>query len=299
MQKELEVGLLRGGWRGVCEGLLKLRSRALDDHALGRSAMFFAPHCGDECLGCGGIIAQKVLASAQIAVVYMTDGAHSLSQMSGQRELRHHRSAQGREAPAVLGVHRRDLFYLGFPEAGLEHFCDSAVKQVVDLLNHRHPRDVFIPSMLEPSFWSSDHQCTTSILFKALAQYNHHLGVYEYPVWFWNHWPWIALPHWGSDNFRDMLHFTMVNAWGVRAALTFNRRVPLQWVLSQKREAVELYLAQMQNISPYAGLLKHQDVAGEDFARCFFGASEYYRFSWWIPFVRANQAVLLPHTQIA
>jgi hypothetical protein len=70
-------------------------------------------------------------------------------------------------------------------------------------------------------------------------------------------------------------------------------------VISQKREAVEVYLSQMQSDSSCARLTMARKMVDDDFSHCFLGPSEFYRFSWWMPVVKVNQPLCVAHTQIA
>ena len=42
---------------------------------LARSALVVAPHCDDEVIGCGGLIAQLTSAGAQVTVLYVSDSS--------------------------------------------------------------------------------------------------------------------------------------------------------------------------------------------------------------------------------
>jgi hypothetical protein len=56
---------------------LNYLTKEIDECALGKPAIIFAPHQDDETLGCGGTIIRKKQAGANLQIVFMTDGCRS------------------------------------------------------------------------------------------------------------------------------------------------------------------------------------------------------------------------------
>lgn len=88
--------------------------------------LVLAPHPDDETLGAGGAIQRAVKAGARVKVVCVTKGRMSLI-ARGARDLSsadvlEHGDRRGRETVAAMtlaGLGRKDIIFLGYPDAGL------------------------------------------------------------------------------------------------------------------------------------------------------------------------------------
>jgi LmbE family N-acetylglucosaminyl deacetylase len=98
--------------------------------AAGARVLVVAPHCDDETLGAGGLIAGAVRRGAQVSVVFVTNGDGFPMAVSrkyhrlhpGPKEFRamaRARQAEAREALAHLGVPRERIYFLGYPDRGV------------------------------------------------------------------------------------------------------------------------------------------------------------------------------------
>jgi LmbE family N-acetylglucosaminyl deacetylase len=83
--------------------------------------LIVAPHMDDEAIGCAGMIARAVQNGIEVAIVFLTDGAHGLTEEIWQ-EINAKRIAESRAAAQILGVKKL-------------HFMQQPDGQV-DLYNH-------------------------------------------------------------------------------------------------------------------------------------------------------------------
>lgn len=92
--------------------------------------MVFSPHPDDETLGAGGLIQRVLRKGGKVKVVFMTSGdgypegveiEDHIARPTAQdyREYGQLRENEAREVLATLGVKKRDVVFLGFPDGGL------------------------------------------------------------------------------------------------------------------------------------------------------------------------------------
>ncbi|HEX6971723.1 MAG TPA: PIG-L family deacetylase, partial [Limnochordia bacterium] len=94
--------------------------------------LVLAPHCDDETLGAGGVIATLTARGARVWVALMTNGDGFLAAAAVGRgplprrlspqayiDLAHVRRQEARRALAHVGVREEDIFFLGYPDRGL------------------------------------------------------------------------------------------------------------------------------------------------------------------------------------
>jgi len=237
-------------------------------------ALFFAPHEDDETLGCGGMIIQKCAAAADVGVVFMTDGRQSHAHLMPAAELVARRRQEALDACRVLGVAEQLVSFLNFTDGCLSDALETAVPPVLDLLQQYQPAEVYIPYAKEPP---ADHVATNLIVLAALKLYNHPVTVYEYPVWFWHHWPWVGLkPNYPGER-RAILQNTLSTFFGRRLLTDFNVALDVADVLEQKCLALEQHKTQMSSLLPEQGWLTLHDVAYDEWLACFFQKQEVYR----------------------
>lgn len=85
--------------------------------------LVIAPHCDDEVFGAGGFIYEAVKKGAEVYVVVVTNGEafRLLIQRSSRAlSLGSRRQRETLEALEVLGVPKNHVFFLGYPDRGLE-----------------------------------------------------------------------------------------------------------------------------------------------------------------------------------
>lgn len=249
--------------------------RELDEKSLKRSTVVFSPHFDDETLGCGGTILKKKNVGADVKIVFMTDGSKSHSHLISEDELKSIRAHESLAASQVLGLHACDVFFLGFEERVLSEHLASAVNKVAGILCQQQPEEIFVPYYKDRNL---DHVATNKIVTSALQMWRGRAIIYEYPVWFWHHWPWVSPP---VNSFRRLL-----SVWknsiisGLYFLRDFRWAVGIGDVLEHKRTALNQYKSQMTRLMPDPRWLTLQDVANGEFLECFLQEYEiFHRYS--------------------
>ena len=153
----------------------------------------------------------------------------------------------------------------------LKEHATEATSRVGAILAAERPLDVFVPYFRDPM---PDHAATHGIVMAALRRHGERTGVYEYPVWFWRHWPWTGGPHLKCRGFRRIA--TESVACTVRFLRESRRRVRIGDVADDKRAALEQHRSQMTRLGSNPQWQILDDVWEGDFLRCFF--NEYERF---------------------
>jgi LmbE family N-acetylglucosaminyl deacetylase len=233
---------------------LRRRKRATERWLRQSPALVFAPHPDDETLACGGTIARKVAAGADVRVVFMTDGSASHPGVIAPDVLRPMRREEARKAAKALGLEDEALAFLDFPDGILAASHENAVPAVKALLDRHRPRQVFVPYRRDTH---RDHDATFRIVHEALQKAGLRAWLFEYPVWLWNHWPWVGL--WstpGSDEsgasagsppgaYGSALHGAATTLLGLRLTLEFRLEVDIGETLEQKRNALACHVSQV------------------------------------------------------
>lgn len=96
----------------------------------GDRLLILSPHCDDETLGAGGIIARSRARGLRVRVVFMTNGDGSRSMQiaydvrhmkrDSMRQLAAMRQKETIAALAELGIGRQDIVFLGYPDGGTQ-----------------------------------------------------------------------------------------------------------------------------------------------------------------------------------
>jgi LmbE family N-acetylglucosaminyl deacetylase len=245
----------------------------LDEKDLGRSAIVFSPHPDDETLGCGGTIIKKIRAGAEVKIVFMTDGQKSHQHLISENKLKPMRTKEALAASKKLGVEEGAVF-LGFNDGDLGKSQNSATQKVLKILLRQQPHEIFIPYYKEPLLWSADHLATNRIVLAALQAYGRTVVIYEYPIWFWYHWPWISLP---IDNLGRLLVFLKDRLVSPSSLLRdFRCSIFVGDVLQLKRDALDQYASQMKRLIPDPRWQTLSDVSNGEFLECFFQEHEIF-----------------------
>ena len=208
---------------------------AINNH----SAIVFSPHFDDETLGCGGVILKKTSTGNRVKIVFMTDGSKSHSRLISEEKLKKMRASEGRSAVRVLGVEGENVQLLGFRENKLGLFQNEVGEKIAEIIEDFKPDEVFVPHRNEPCLWSSDHRDTTRIVRNVLRKLRKELTIYEYPIWYWYHWPWVSIIRNDRYNSKIIFKNTLLYSFGLSVRKDFNHCVPIQNVLKNKRMALE------------------------------------------------------------
>jgi len=241
---------------------------------LRRSALVFSPHFDDETLGCGGTILKKKRAGADVKIVFMSDGSKSHRLLIAENKLSAIRASEGLAASRSLGLNASDVFLLEFEETKLSEYVDSATKRVTEILLRQKPDEIFIPYHKEPALWSKDHLATNRIVCSSLQMYDRDVVIYEYPIWFWYHWPWMSAP---INNLRQLLFFLKDSLVSPLTLLReFRCSVYIGDVLELKRAALNQHKSQMTRLIPDPRWRTLCDISNGEFLECFFQEYEIF-----------------------
>jgi LmbE family N-acetylglucosaminyl deacetylase len=254
--------------------LIERRARPADRLLLERSAVVFSPHYDDETLGAGGTIIKKIRCGAAVHLVFMTDGSRSHAHAIDGTRLSAIRRAEALEAASTLGVQPSHVSFLELPETRLLHVRERAVERISEILLELRCEQVFVPSTLEPILWSSDHLVTTEAVFAALERVGQQPEIFEYLVWFWYHWPWVALRR--HSDVRQLLRLSLKSRFGL-AITGLNTAVHVRDALQQKLAALDQYRSQMTRLITDSTWPVLTDVAQGDFVSRFFQSSELFK----------------------
>ena len=247
------------------------RIEPLSARDLAATALVFSPHQDDETLGCGGTIIRKRFAGADLKIVFMTDGSRSHHHFIPEDKLIALRQQEAVSAAQTLNVAAEDVVFFGFRDGDLQQSSERAIALVRELLNQNQPQQVFIPYVGETH---PDHLATNQIVLAALKDHTS-IAVYEYPVWYWHHFPWTGTGD--RDSRLAYLKASIKAKLGWRMIQEFNYRVAIEPVKSQKQLALAQHQTQMKRLTddPDWGLL--QDVSNGEWLECFFQSNEIFR----------------------
>jgi LmbE family N-acetylglucosaminyl deacetylase len=250
--------------------LMKSAMREWPSDEFARCAIVFAPHPDDEALGCGGTVIRKKRAGADVKVVFMTDGSESHAHLMPASDLRAIRAAEAVAAANVLGVEASDVILLDFKDGRLADYRAIGIQRVTEILRRHRPAQIFVPYAKDGP---PDHEATTDMVVAALCACRQPATIYEYPVWFWHHWPWTRLQTRGRGLLRDV---TRGVALGWRLLKDFRSCVPIGEVLGLKRAALARHQSQVTRLIADSSWTTLGDVAGGDFIQCFFQEREIF-----------------------
>ncbi|MCL5674572.1 MAG: PIG-L family deacetylase [Candidatus Omnitrophica bacterium] len=191
-----------------------------------------APHPDDEVLGCAGIIQQALAKTRHVYIVFLTNGDHNWLEFKiFERKLILHpynyiqigelRRKESINAEKILGVPKKNLIFLGYPDAGTMliwlHFWnknkpyydfltkinhvpypqalsygspyvgESIISDFVKVMNKVKPTKIFITNPVDTN---SDHRAISNFLLSALLEMKNqiHPDVYFYLVHYYK-WP--------------------------------------------------------------------------------------------------------------
>lgn len=253
--------------RLIRDGLLR---RASAYGSWSSSAIVFAPHPDDETLGCGGTLSKKLLSGAELHVAFMTDGSRSHEGRISPEKLRGLRRSEAEAACRELGLAAEHLVFLEIEDGCLDRQFHQAAAKVRELLERRRPEEVFVPYHADEH---PDHVATRRIVLQALSELGLGARIFEYPVWFWNHWPWVrfsrtragarALWHAAGPS-RHMWYRELRCAADVRETVAV------------KRAALSRHRSQMERLDGDPAWPILPDVSDGEWLECFFGRHELF-----------------------
>jgi len=242
---------------------------------LDTSAIVFSPHFDDETLGCGGTILKKKMAKADIKLVFMTDGSKSHSNLISEEKLKKIRKNEALAASCLLGLDSQDIYFLKFEDTKLIEHEGSAIETIKEILLAQEPHEIFIPYFKEPSLWNEDHIATNRIVIKALKILGMKVIIYEYPIWFWYHWPWVNTI---KKSLKEWVYFLKFNpVYGFYFLRYLRCSVYIGDIMEQKRTVLNQYKSQMTRLIPDTRWETLPNFSNGKFLECFFQDHEIFR----------------------
>jgi LmbE family N-acetylglucosaminyl deacetylase len=239
-----------------------------------RSAVVFAPHQDDETLGCGGTMILKSDAGTAVTCVFMTDGHTSHQAFLNKDRLVPLRRSEALAATAVIGLAPDHVHFLDFPDGALAVHHDSAESRVAELLQRLAPEEVYVPYQRDRT---PDHEAAYRIVAAVIRRLGRPVQVMEYPVWSWNHWPWVPLQLRVSRGTIDALRAAAGGTFGREMLTQFQTGVRIGAVLDQKRQALSKHLSQMTVLQPGTAWPTLADVSDGEFLSCLLQDFEIFR----------------------
>ncbi|MEZ5276853.1 MAG: PIG-L family deacetylase [Opitutaceae bacterium] len=237
-------------------------------------ATIFAPHQDDETLGCGGTILQKSALGTPVHLVFMTDGSTSHSRFISQDELRVLREKEALNAAGILGLHSRQVDFLRFPDGRLGHHHEDAVTEVRKRLLAHRPAEIFVPYRFDGT---TDHEATYAIVTEALCDIDYGVTLFEYPIWFWNQWPWVSLPLRLSRELPKEVARSMRFGLGLTSFRHFSTGTDISKHLEGKRAALAAHRSQMERLQNEPNWPILSDVSNGQFLECLLDDCEVFR----------------------
>jgi LmbE family N-acetylglucosaminyl deacetylase len=266
-------------------GVSARRARQPGPGWLEAPAVVFAPHPDDETLGCGGAIARKRKAGADVAVVYFSDGAEARGTEVPPEEFGPLRRRQAFAACSALGVEQAAIQFLDLPYGQVAAHHPRAVERVSAVLATRRPAQAFVSYR---SDGHPDHEAAFAIVSEAVRRCGTAVEVLEFPVWLWHHWPWVGLHVAGGNNpgssaapraaggARGAFDGARTTRLGWRLASEFRLSVPLDGAaLDQKRAALACHASELYPLSPGGWSLS--TASGGDFLPWMLRPVEVFR----------------------
>jgi LmbE family N-acetylglucosaminyl deacetylase len=179
--------------------------------------------------------------------------------------------AEARRACQVLGLNDSSLVFLGHHDGQLMNHQMVVIDQVKGLIVKSNPDVIYIPYYLEPPL---DHLATNQIVHQALRYLNWNGRIFEYPVWFWYHWPWVGLPKRGIHKIANAIYQSY--CFQVKFVQDFNCTKTVVDVQAIKKRALAEYRSQMTRVIPDRKWAILEDVANGDFLKLFFQPKELF-----------------------
>ncbi len=209
------------------------------------SAVIFAPHPDDETLGCGGVAAKKLASGVRVRFVFVTDGAASHGDRVAGDKLRAIREAEAVEAVRRLGGSAECVTFLRFPDGSAIHHIEAIKQSIVPLLDQWRPQSIYVTHRNEPP---SDHIAANRAVWAAVRTLGLKTTLFEYPVWYWYHWPWMRMRGDLPGLWRMKLKQTLLTGVGLRSFFALDTRAYVGDALNAKREALAAHVSQVGGV---------------------------------------------------
>ncbi len=228
------------------------------------SAVLFAPHPDDETLGCGGLVAKKIAAGADVRFVFVTDGSASHAGHAAAGRLRERREDEARAAVSRLGADAGRATFLRLPDGRAREHIPEIAAAAASLLAIWQPECVLIPHRLDPT---PDHVAVHAGVSAALRDHGQTVVVLEYPIWLWYHWPWVRLRSSVPGLTAAAIRQTLTSAAGLRLLSAFNAMAFVADASEAKCAALAAHASQMSKPADNPNWVTLPDLSDGDFVR--------------------------------
>ena len=226
------------------------------------SAVIIAPHADDETLGCGGVACKKIAAGAEVRFVFVTDGAASHSGHTDSDTLRQTRRDEAIEAARRLGASASQVSFLDVPDGRAADCVPEITDKLTAMLREWKPESVYVVHRRDPP---ADHVAVHAGALAAIRRYGGRVTVFEYPVWYWYHWPWIALRGDLPGMWRTNVAQTARTAAGLLSLRRLNVIADVSDVAKVKRSALAAHRTQTERPEGQRDWPVLRDLGGGDF----------------------------------
>lgn len=273
--------------RTLCWWWLRRGLHEIPESELREDAWAIIPHPDDECLGCGGFLLRKAALGARVRVVFLGDGSSSHSDRIDPAELARRRLEEARASCARLGVRPRDVHFVLLDDSEMVAHVAEGSRHLASLLASDPTSQVIMPYAGEPH---PDHRAVWEMARAALDGSGAGVTVFEYPVWFWDAFPWMgdaANGSWRAFPRRMAAfpgHFS-------RLLRDFHASISVASVLDDKREALACHATQMERPADDPGWATLGDVSYGEFLGCCLGDVEVFHRYVHEPTSRADRSV--------
>jgi len=153
------------------------------------ATLIVAPHPDDETLGCGMLIASRLMAGECVHVLILSDGSasHRDHPTLQPKQLKSLRQAESVCAMNILGLPTTNVHFLDLPDAELPHLSETqkeeARKQLKNILSLAPFDQVFTTWRHDAS---SEHEAAYALIAEKLPS---SMRLLEYPIWArWSPW---------------------------------------------------------------------------------------------------------------
>jgi len=231
---------------------------------LRRPTIVIAPHQDDEVLGCGGTISQLRRWGIPVTILFLCDGANSHSKKMAPDKMAALRKEEALAAAKVMGIAAQDIFFIPVCNQGASANHEEIDKRLMPVLQNRPADNYFIPYRYEQQ---ADHSATTTISLNAIKRLHNRALILEYPIWFWEHKPWMNCTIFSPKGMRQQLIHTARSL--LRLFMHFNHYVDVTETLDQKTRALGEYKSQMTRLQDDPTWPILHDVSDGDFLNCF------------------------------
>jgi len=258
----------------VLRDRLYRRTTALPQVEIEKSAIVLAPHPDDETLGCGGLIALKRAAGADVTIVFLTDGAGSHTAVS-RADLAATRRLEATTATSILGVTPDHLRFLEIPDGELEHSVEHAVDLLELILRDSAAKQVILPHPMEPP---PDHRVVHRIADQAARRLGRKITGLAFPVWLWDQWPWtnpLAPPRVRHSD-REIVKIAARDRLGLAMTKYMTHSVDVTATLELKRSALAAHRSQMDRPADDPTWITLSDICDGEWIDWMLQPTEFY-----------------------